>query len=179
MTGDIGPEDAALRALADLIGSGGWRPHPGPPGALVYLLPWPDGTVDTLAVKGATQALAERTNPIGHPVWRHVGAVVEVIAQVRALPSPNGPDAPRLVIGDGTDRGGQRAMTGHTAPGGAAPLPQDETTGRVRATDDFCPHAVSATENESAPVSAVRCLDCGIRLGTSYRCDNDTWQPIL
>jgi hypothetical protein len=99
-----GPENAALRALGDLIGSGGWRPQPGPPGALVFLLPWPDGTVDTLAVKGVTQALAERTNPMGHPVWRQVGTAVEVITQVQALPTPDAPDAPRHVIGDGADR---------------------------------------------------------------------------
>jgi hypothetical protein len=98
---DGGPEDAALRALGDLIGSGGWRRQPGPPGVLVVLLPWPDGTVDTLAVRTVTQALAERTNPAGHPVWRQAGTVVEVIAQVQALPAPDAPDAPRKLIGGG------------------------------------------------------------------------------
>jgi hypothetical protein len=67
----------------------------------VFLLPWPDGTVDTLAVRGVAQALAERTNPTGHPVWRKVGTVVEVIAQIRALPASDAPDAPRQVISSG------------------------------------------------------------------------------
>ena len=105
MTDEGGPADAALRALGELIGSGGWRQQPSPPGVLVVLLPWPDGTVDTLAVRGVTQALAERTNPAGHPVWREVGMVVEVIAHVRALLAPDDPDAPRQAIGrDGHDR---------------------------------------------------------------------------
>jgi hypothetical protein len=68
---------------------------------LVVVLPWPDGTVDTLAVRGVIQALAERTNPAGHPVWRQVGTVVDVIAQVKALPAPDTPDAPQQVIGGG------------------------------------------------------------------------------
>jgi hypothetical protein len=101
------PEDVALRVLGDLIGSGGWRRQPAPPGVLVVLLPWPDGTVDTLAVRGVTQALAERTNPAGRPVWRQVGTVIEVITQMRALPAPDAPDAPRRVIsGGGADRAG-------------------------------------------------------------------------
>lgn len=99
MTDKPSLEDAALRALGELIGAGGWRAQPAPPGRLVVLLPWPDGSVDTLAVKGVSQALAERTNPMGRPVWRHTGTTVEVIAQVRALPAPDAPDAPRQVIG--------------------------------------------------------------------------------
>jgi hypothetical protein len=98
------PEGVALWALGELIGSGGWRSLPAPPGALVVVLPWPDGTVDTLAVRGVMQALAERTNPAGHPVWRQAGPVVDIVAQVRALPAPNTPDAPRSVIGEHTDR---------------------------------------------------------------------------
>lgn len=101
MTDEGGPEDAALRALGDLIGSGGWRRQPGPPKVLVVVLPWPDGTVDTLAVRGVAQALAERTNPAGRPVWRQVGTVIEMITQVRTMPAPDAPDAPRQVISDG------------------------------------------------------------------------------
>lgn len=101
MSDEASPKDAALRALGELIASGGWRAQPAPPGTLVVLLAWPDGTVDTLAVRGVSQALAERTNPAGHPVWRQVGTVLDVIAEVRALPAPDTPDAPRHVIGGG------------------------------------------------------------------------------
>jgi len=98
-------DDAALRELQALIGAGGWRPFPGPPNALIFLHPWPDGSVDTLAVQAASESLAERTNATGQPVWRHADELTEVIAQLRALPAPDSPDAPREVIpGDSADR---------------------------------------------------------------------------
>lgn len=90
--------DAALRELHELIGAGGWRSLPGPQHALIFVHPWPDESVDTLAIQGATEVLAERTNPAGRPVWRHAGELTEVIARLRALPAPNAANAPRLIL---------------------------------------------------------------------------------
>lgn len=97
-------ESAALRELGGLIEGGGWRPLPGAPGMLIFIHPWPDDWVDTLAVSGETDAVAERTNPAGHPVWRHRGALTEVIAALRDVPAPDAPTAPRRPIP--TDHGG-------------------------------------------------------------------------
>jgi hypothetical protein len=91
-------EDAVLRELQALVGSGGWRPLPGPPNALIFVRLWPDGLVDTLAVRGADEALAERTNPAGDPVWRHAGELTDVIARLRALPAPDAANVPRLIL---------------------------------------------------------------------------------
>lgn len=91
-------EDDALRELQALTSDGGWHPLPGPPGAPIFMRPWPDGSVDALAVHGAGEAYGERTNPAGHPVWRLPGNVVEVIAGLRQLPAPDDPDAPPEVL---------------------------------------------------------------------------------
>ena len=107
MNGDGMADDAALQELRDLISSGGSRPLPGPPDAVIVIRLWPDASVDTLAVTSPTQALAERTNQTGHPVWRYAGRLTEVIARLRALPAPDAPDAPRQVIGGG---GADRAV---------------------------------------------------------------------
>lgn len=98
-------EDDVLRELRELVDAGGWRPLPGPPSALILLRPWPDGSVDTLAVHGVTESKAERTNPAGHPVWRQTGELAEMLAQLHALPAPEHPDAPHLSLpGDSADR---------------------------------------------------------------------------
>lgn len=91
-------DDDVLRELRSLVGANGWRPLPGPPNALIFLRSWPDESVDTLAVRGADEALAERSNPAGDPVWRHVGELTEVIARLRALPAPGMANAPRLIL---------------------------------------------------------------------------------
>lgn len=91
-------EDAALRELRELIDAGGWRPLPGVPTMLVFIRPWPDDSVDTLAVGGADEGLAERTNAAGDPVWRHAGALTDVLAALRALPAPDAENAPRLAL---------------------------------------------------------------------------------
>ena len=97
-------DDAVLQELHDLIGAGGWHPLPGVPGELIFIRPWPDGSVDALAVKGANEALSERTNPAGDPVWRHAGELIEVIARLHTLPAPDMVNAPRLILpGDSTD----------------------------------------------------------------------------
>jgi hypothetical protein len=97
-------ESAALRELGGLIGAGDWHLLPGAPGMLIFIRAWPDDWVDTLAISGETEALAERTNPAGHPVWRHPGALTEVIAALRDLPAPDAPTAPQVPIP--SDHGG-------------------------------------------------------------------------
>ena len=96
-------DDAALQDLRDLIGEGGWRPLPGTFGAfggvLIYMRAWPDDSVDTLAVTGPAEVVAERTDPNGCPVWRKVGALAEVIAELRTVPAPSDPNAPKDILG--------------------------------------------------------------------------------
>jgi len=84
----------ALRALRELMDSGGWRDLPGPPNTVIIIHPWPDGSVDTLAIRTETHALVERTNPAGTPVWRQTGSVTEVIDALRQIPPPFAPDIP-------------------------------------------------------------------------------------
>ena len=96
MSGDLSP---ALRALHELIGSGGWRQLPGAPNAVIHMRPWPDGSVDTLAVFDETDALVERTNARGEPVWRQTGTVADVIAALGELPGPFASNAPREPLG--------------------------------------------------------------------------------
>lgn len=92
-------DDDALRALRDLIDEGDWRTSLGTTGGtLIYLRPWPDDSVDTLAVTGPSEAVAERTDPNGCPVWRKLGALTEVIAELRTVPAPDAPDAPRDIL---------------------------------------------------------------------------------
>lgn len=94
---------AALRAFTDLVTSDGWRPLPGPPAAVIHLHPWPDGSVDTLVLLGETEALIERTNPVGQPVWRANDTLIKVIAAYRDVPAPFAPDAPRAPLADPRD----------------------------------------------------------------------------
>jgi hypothetical protein len=132
-------EDAALRALHELVGAGGWRRIPGLPNAVIVMRPWPDGSVDTLAVHGVTESLAERTNPIGHLVWRRAGEPSEVIAQLTrsrrlSIPTRPGwccrmirPTAPYdcLSIQDTTAFG----KGGNEVANGALPLRQTKSNG--------------------------------------------------
>ncbi len=96
------PDDTAipfaLRMLRALVSADGWHALPGSPDLLVYIHPWPDGHVDALAVKGETDALAERTNPGGEPVWRQEGTLTDAINALRDVPAPDAPHAPRLVL---------------------------------------------------------------------------------
>ena len=92
-------DDEALQDLRDLMSEGGWRPLPGTfGGVLIYMRSWPDDTVDTLAVTGPAEAIAERTDPDGCPVWRQLGPLSEVIAELRKVPAPGEPDAPREIL---------------------------------------------------------------------------------
>jgi hypothetical protein len=92
-------DDDALQDLQALIGEGGWRPLPGAfGGLLIYMRSWPDDSVDTLAVTGPREVVAERTDANGCPVWRKLGALSEVIAELRTVPAPGEPDAPRDIL---------------------------------------------------------------------------------
>lgn len=92
-------EDDALNELKELIAEGGWGPLPGSfGGVLIYMRAWPDDSVDTLAVTGPTEVVAERTDANGCPVWRRLGAMTEVIAELRKVPAPDDPDAPRDIL---------------------------------------------------------------------------------
>jgi hypothetical protein len=96
---DDDSDDEALRELRDLIGEGGWRPLPGAfGGVLIYMRSWPDDTVETLAITGPAEVVAERTDPQGRPVWRELGPLTEVIAAVRAVPAPGQPGAPSEIL---------------------------------------------------------------------------------
>jgi hypothetical protein len=92
------PMPFVLRALVALVSTDGWNSLAGSPDLLVYIHPWSDGTVDALAVKGETDALAERTNPAGEPVWRHEGTLTDTIDALRGVPPPDADNAPRLVL---------------------------------------------------------------------------------
>jgi hypothetical protein len=92
MSDDVSP---ALQAFADLVNSGGWFPLPGPPNQVIRMHPWPDGTVDTFVLLSEDEALLDRTNPVGQPVWRANGTVAEVIAAYQKVPPPFAMNAPR------------------------------------------------------------------------------------
>jgi hypothetical protein len=101
MSDDTSP---ALRAFQDLISTGGWVPLPGPPNLVVRMHPWPDGSVDTIVLLGEDEALIDRTDPVGKPVWRTDGTVTEVIAAYRQLSPPFALDAPREPLKDTPNR---------------------------------------------------------------------------
>lgn len=106
MTSDFDAITADLTELTALVGEGDWTPLPSAPaGVLVFVRPWPDGSVDTLIIRGQPQVNAERTNPTGHPVWRSEGTVTEVVEALRNVPEPGSPDAPHsLLPQDSPDR---------------------------------------------------------------------------
>lgn len=89
----------------DLLDTGAWKALPSAPDTQVLIRPWPDGSVDTLAVRVEGKALGERTNPEGQPVWRHFAKTSVVIVLVWTLPQPGEPGAPSEVLrGESTDR---------------------------------------------------------------------------
>jgi hypothetical protein len=98
MTTPDQPLSPVLRDLRALVSSDGWGKLRGSPDLLVYIHPWPDDSVDTLAIRGETDALAERTNPAGEPIWRREGTLADAIDALRELPPPDAPYAPRLVL---------------------------------------------------------------------------------
>ena len=98
MTHDDPTTPPSIRALNALVSSHGWHSLAGSPDLLVYIRPWPNGSVDTLAVRGETDALAERTNRTGEPVWRREGTLTDAIDALREIPPPDAANAPRLLL---------------------------------------------------------------------------------
>lgn len=89
----------------DLLDTDDWQELPGGPGTRILIRPWPDGSVDTVAIRADGRALVERTNADGHPVWRHFATVSVVIVLVWTLPGPDEPGAPTEVLrNETTDR---------------------------------------------------------------------------
>lgn len=95
---DGGALSPLMRDLLALVSSDGWRALPGSPDLLVYLHAWPDGSVDALAIRGETDAFAERIDPVDEPVWRCEGTLADAIDGLHHLPPPTAMNAPRLVL---------------------------------------------------------------------------------
>jgi hypothetical protein len=60
---------------------------------------WPREWTDALGILDRTDAQAVRADPDGHAVWKREGHLVDVVAALWELPSPEERAAPRLVIG--------------------------------------------------------------------------------
>ncbi len=89
----------------DLLDSEDWRELPSSPDTRILIRPWPDGSVDTLAVHPDGHALVERTNSDGHPVWRHFVKTSSAIVLVWTLPAPGELGAPtEVLLSESTDR---------------------------------------------------------------------------
>jgi hypothetical protein len=84
-----------LRTFRGLIISAAWHELPGVPDSFVPFHTWQDESVDTLTVHSETRAFAQRTNPAGTPVWKHIGSLLEVVEALRQVLPPSDPDAPR------------------------------------------------------------------------------------
>lgn len=110
---DLVPADEAVRryprlrdlqTLVDLH----WKfiNHRDPDGKPLHLdgfLCWPDGsTTDALSVHSETNAFGVRTVGDGDIVWKRTGTLTDVIEGLLELPAPGEPNAPRLVIANGS-----------------------------------------------------------------------------
>ncbi|MBB5808210.1 hypothetical protein F4560_007978 [Saccharothrix ecbatanensis] len=62
---------------------------------------WPDGWLDCLRVRSATDAMALRSAGGDPPAmtWEKTGGLVEVVGELLTLPAPDERTAPRLVLG--------------------------------------------------------------------------------
>lgn len=91
-----------LRGLADLVAAG-WAFLPTTVDGEVVQLHgvrmWPDGWVDAIRVRCASDAMAVRCDHDGGLVWQYDGGLTEVIDSLVALPTPGARMAPRLVKG--------------------------------------------------------------------------------
>jgi hypothetical protein len=93
-----------LAHLIDLRQSGGWVFQPAVIDGGVELLAghrvWlAGGWSDALVIRSQTDAKAFRCNADGGTVWGAEGSLHEVVNGLIALPKPDAPHAPRLVIG--------------------------------------------------------------------------------
>ena len=84
--------------LEDLLNTGKWQELPSALDTRIVIHPWPDDSVDTVVVRSTGEALGERTNSAGQPVWRHFAAASVVIVLVWNLPPPGALGAPNEVL---------------------------------------------------------------------------------
>jgi hypothetical protein len=70
-------------------------------GFLVGWFVWPHNWMDALTIADEGDVRADRCDPDGGVVWKRDGSLVDVVAALLELPSPDAPNAPRLVIGKG------------------------------------------------------------------------------
>ena len=103
-------DDAAVLAFPEieyllLIRDGGWRFLPQEIGRdqLDGFRQWPEGWRDGIRVRSGTDALGIRTDPDGAIVWERSGDLAGVVNGLLALPTPDAPGAPRLIIGSSPD----------------------------------------------------------------------------
>ncbi|MEO6085987.1 MAG: hypothetical protein ABIQ18_23040 [Umezawaea sp.] len=104
-------DNAAVLAFPEieyliLIRDGGWRFLPQEPcrDQLDGFRQWPEGWCDGIRVRSGTDALGIRTDPDGLIVWERAGTLADVVNGLLALPTPDEPNAPRLIIGSGPAR---------------------------------------------------------------------------
>lgn len=98
--------DPTLIALFDYVRGDQWRPLISTGAHNVHIRAWRDGSVDTVAVTEKDVTI-ERTNPEGVPVWRPKATdLAEQLDELRALPGPFAPDAPRTPMRDHDPRRG-------------------------------------------------------------------------
>lgn len=88
-------ESPAMTALQTLVSENGWIPLQAPN---IYIRPWPDGSMDTLAIQHEHDALAHRANASERIVWREQGGLLAVIAALRRVPPPEAENAPTVVL---------------------------------------------------------------------------------
>ena len=86
-----------------IIRDGGWRFLPPESGVeqLDGFRAWPRGWRDGIRIRSATDVLGIRTNADHEIVWESTGSITDVISGLLALPAPDEPNAPRLVLGHG------------------------------------------------------------------------------
>lgn len=104
-------ERAAVLAFPEIelllvIRDGGWRflPQEADREQLDGFRAWPERWRDGIRIRSATDVLGIRTNPDGDIVWERTGTLADVVGGLLALPAPDEPNAPRLIIGGGPDR---------------------------------------------------------------------------
>jgi hypothetical protein len=59
---------------------------------------WPDEWVDAITVRFTTDAAGLRRDRFGGVVWERTGNLADVVDGLLALPAPDDPAAPRLVL---------------------------------------------------------------------------------
>jgi hypothetical protein len=90
-----------LRRLVDLLRAG-WQFLPVSSGGELVevrgVRVWPDEWVDAITVRFTTDAAGLRRDRFGGVVWERTGNLADVVDGLLALPAPDDPAAPRLVL---------------------------------------------------------------------------------